>query len=153
MKLNLHRGSSFVSKLILWQTRGQFSHASITLRDGRVVESREFIGVRVLPSLDPRVGETITTYEVPTTDRQAEEIERFLLSQVGKKYDYVSLIRFLDRTPIAHWDKTKWFCSELAFEAFRTAGIVLLQNIKAWAVSPEILGLAPGMTFQRRIHG
>lgn len=120
-----------------------------------MVESREFIGVRVLPKLEPRAGEIITTYEVPTTDRQAEEIEHFLLSQVGKKYDYVSLVRFITRKPIAHWSplKCKWYCSELAFEAFRTAGIVLLQNIKAWAVSPEILGLAPGMRFESRIYG
>lgn len=153
MQLNLHRGSSLISKLILWQSRGRYSHASITLRDGRVIESREFIGVHCLPKLQARKGERIDSYEVATTDRQADLIEHFLVSQLGKKYDYISLIRFISREPVAHWNKRKWFCSELAFEAFRTAGIELLCNIEAWAVSPELLGISPVIKFLRKVHG
>lgn len=153
MQLNLHRGRGFISSLIKWQTRSVYSHVSITLDDGRVVEAREFKGVRVLPKLQPSKGERIDSFHIELSERQKEEIEHFLLSQVGKGYDYISILRFITRDHVPHWSKTKWFCSELAFEAFRTAGIELLCRIEAWAVSPGLLALSPVLPgIPARIH-
>ena len=65
------------------------------------------------------------------TDKEHDAIESFLLAQVGKKYDYIGLFRFL---PIVRWfiksnDNTeKWFCSELVSEACKQAGRELLKK-------------------------
>ena len=137
----------------MFQCRGKYSHASITLSDGRTIESREFIGVHCLPELKARKGETIDIFDVFLSERQEEEIAHFLIAQLGKPYDYLSICRFITREPVPHWERKSWFCSELSFEAFRTGGIELLKNIAAWAVSPELLGLSPLLKFRRRIVG
>jgi len=46
VKIALYRGNSFIGKAIRWQTRGIYSHASIVLPEGDVIEAKEFCGVR-----------------------------------------------------------------------------------------------------------
>jgi uncharacterized protein YycO len=153
MQLNLHHAPGVIAAVILWQTRGRWSHASCTLRDGRVIESREFVGVRTLLELQPGKGEHIDIYDVPMTDAQETAMEKFLQNQLGKGYDYLSILRFITRKPVPHWDKKRWFCSELQFEAFKLSGVSLLDRIEAWAVSPELLGISPLPTYRQTIYG
>ena len=67
----------------------------------------------------------------------------FLEAQIGKGYDWYGILRFLPR-----WrkDNDRWFCSELAFEALRRAGITLLRDIPATKVTPGGLASSPYLT-------
>lgn len=143
MIIALHRGKSLVGRLIRWQSRGPYSHAAIVLHDGEVYESREFIGVHSLPHTPVVKGERVDFYEVFTTPVQDDIIVSFLKSQLGKQYDYLAIARFITREAMPHWDKKKWFCSELVFYAFQQAGINLLDRIEPWAVSPNQLSTSP----------
>lgn len=153
MRVCLHRGHGFVSSLIKWQTRSQFSHVSLQFSDGKVFEAREFIGVHSLPQLEPRKGEQIDIYRVDIEARQEMAMRRFCESQMGKPYDYISIVRFLTREPVKDWQKDDWFCSEFAFYSFHLVGIKLLQNIQPWAVSPAQFSLSPLLHFERKIRG
>lgn len=141
MKIALHKGSGFISKAIAWQTRSEYTHASVVLRNGQVIESREFEGVRHMSGIDPK--ENVVLFEVETTDAQADKIESFLRDQIGKPYDYGMVARFISRRQASRSESGKWFCSELAFAAFQQAGIDLLKRIEPWAVSPALLSQSP----------
>lgn len=154
LHIALHRGSGIVSRLIRWQQRGEWSHASVILRSGAVIESREFIGVRQLPKLTAAKGELIQVFSVECTDEQADKIEEFLKAQIGKKYDYPMVLGFMSRSSReGQQSGGKWFCSELAFAAFLRNGIALLARIDPWAVSPPHLSYSPLLKFEYEIQG
>lgn len=154
LQIALHRGSGIVSRLIRWQQRGEWSHASVILRSGAVIESREFIGVRQLPKLTAAKGEFIQVFNVECTDEQADAIEAFLTKQIGKRYDYPMVFGFVSRsTTEGHESGGKWFCSEVVFAAFLAGGIRLLERIEAFQVSPPILSYSPIPTPAYSIQG
>ena len=153
MFIALHRGKGWIGRLIQWQTRSVYSHASVVLRglDGPVIESREFRGVRALDRLDP--GEDVDLFSVITSRDERHQIRMFLYDQVGKPYDYTMVARFISRRSSAGWTEERWFCSELVFAAFAAAGIHLLRGIEPWAVSPGLLALSPLLRPEIRERG
>lgn len=144
MLIALHKGRGFIGRLIQWQTRSVYSHASVVLRglDGPVIESREFQGVRELPQLD-LVSEDVDLFSALTRASEREMVRAFLYRQVGKPYDYSMVARFISRRQASRRESGRWFCSELVFAAFLHAGIRLLDRIEPWAVSPGLLALSP----------
>jgi len=47
---------------------------------------------------------------------------------------------------VTRWRKEqdeKWFCSELVFQAFKEAGVDLLERIECSQVSPTVLSFSP----------
>lgn len=153
LQIALHRGTGLISRLIQWQQRGEWSHASVVLRSGAMIESREFIGVRQLPKLTANKGEFIQVFQVECTDEQAEAVEAFLKAQIGKSYDWPMVFGFVSRSTVeGQQSGGKWFCSELAFAAFRAGDIHLLARIDPWEVSPPHLSystlLQPEYTLQ-----
>lgn len=137
MRIALYRGKGIVSKLILWQSRGLFSHAACVLSDNSVIESREFKGVQKRAHFKPIEGqETVQLFNVETTPDEEFKIVAFLTGEMGKGYDYLSILRFITRENTDRYTNGTWFCSELVFAAFQHAGIDLLARIEAWAVSP-----------------
>ena len=141
-----------LSRLIRWQTRSQYSHASVWFTDGKllnfVIESIQGRGVREIPGTyhdAARVKEDIHLYEVKTlTLAQKVDIYHYMQKELGKKYDWVHVFMFIWRGKGAHDEK--WYCSEIIFEAFRSAGVTLLNNVRAWEVSPGDLGQSPLVT-------
>lgn len=138
-RITLHRGKSVVSRLIRWQTRGDYSHAGIILPDGRFFESREGKGVRSFNGWVANEGESVEFYAVQVNDQQAEEIISFLEAQLGKGYDWTMVLRFVTREQESRASTGKWFCSELVFAAFQQAGVNLLARTEPWEVSPGLL--------------
>jgi uncharacterized protein YycO len=139
----LHRSAGWIGRLIRWQTRSDYSHASILFYGLGVIESREFHGVRRLPALEAGPGEVIDTFSVTLTPTQAAEIRDFALRQVGKPYDYTMVARFITRRQESRSTSGKWFCSELVFAAFQKAGVSLLRDTQPWEVSPGLLAKSP----------
>lgn len=144
MRIALYRGKGIVSRLILWQSRGKFSHAAVVMADDSVIESREFKGVQKRAHFKPVEGqETVKIFDVSTTLTQEGMIMDFLNKQLGKSYDYLSILRFITREDTNRYTTNTWFCSELVFAAFQHAGINLLARIEPWAVSPGQLATSP----------
>lgn len=143
MKIFLVRGRGVVSRLIQFQTRSPYSHTALGLRDGSVVEAREFTGVRRLESQkaflsDLKPGTVVEVYEVPLVDE--DSAEAFVLSQVGMSYDYVAVARFLTRVPAR--ENKKWFCSELVAATAFSGHTPLLRG-DSQHMSPRDIALSP----------
>lgn len=145
MLIALHRAPGLVGTLIRWQTRGEYSHASIVMPNGSVIESREGKGVRQLKHLAPVKGEVIDLFEVTPalTADQHLQIAEFLRAQLGKPYDWTMVARFVSRRQESRSTSGKWFCSELVYAALQQADINLFRATEPWEVSPGLLARSP----------
>lgn len=138
----LYKGKSFISKLIKWQTFGQYSHAAWWCQDGTVIEAWQKDGVQRndSPATIHIPGTEIDVFAVPGIDEAA--VEQFLISQLGKGYDFSAVLRGftfrLDRD-----DPDKWFCSELIHRACREGLKALLERIIDARVHPTLLSFSP----------
>ena len=154
MKIALYKGTGFVYSIIKFVTRGEYVHSSIVYDNGKVLEAKPFTKVALMNSLSEgnKKGMVIEVYDVPTTPKQEAIITEFLTRQLGKSYDYLSLIGFVTHTT-EQQRKTwgKWFCSELCFAAFRKGGIDLLKRIPAWEISPSDLSYSPIISLEKII--
>lgn len=142
MYVLLFRGKGLISTLIRWQTRGEYSHAALQIEhpDGGIYESWQGAGVRRLKNL--KSWENVDRYEVRSiTSDQIHAVRYFMDQQRGKKYDYVGVLRFVTRR--RRGDNEKWFCSELVFEALKSAKIPLFVRTEGWEVSPDMLKRSP----------
>lgn len=138
----LFHGRGIISSLIRWQTRGNYSHAALLLPNGQILESWQGAGVRV-KTLKNWDGIDIYHVDGIKSDQWVSAI-KFAEAQLGKKYDYRAILRFLTRKKLSSNDR--WFCSELVFEALRQAGVKLLDRIDSSAVSPSTLSISPILT-------
>lgn len=132
---------SLVGRVIGWQTRSSFSHAALLDSRGTLIESREGKGVRELHHQSARsLG--AQAFRVEGADDEVWwNAMSFARGQVGARYDYRSVARFLTRSkPRADG---KWFCSELVFAALQFGGVDLLARTEASRVSPAMLSLSP----------
>jgi len=143
MLVGLHKGKSWLSRLIRWQTRSQYSHASAVLLglDPVTIEAVEGIGVHKLGfrGFQPDVD----YFLAPLTEEQERAAVEFLEEQIGKPYDWSMVARFISRRQEARKTSGKWFCSELVFAAIKKAGVALLSGCEPWEVSPGLLAKSP----------
>jgi uncharacterized protein YycO len=142
-RIALYRGRGTVGWLIKRQTRSVYSHAALLVpgSSDRVLESREFAGVQ-LTTLSEYDKTFIDWFAIP--DMKPEQYERafnFAMMQMGMKYDYWSVARFLTKVPARENDK--WFCSELVHKAIAEGGTRLLCRIQSAEVSPGLLSYSP----------
>lgn len=168
IQLAQYRGKSKVSRAIRMLTYSIYSHTAIRFVNDLHVETegREYFvragsvieawtgGVRMVSSLDaqhtPGTGVDLYELRTPLSLEQEQRLAAFLLTQVGKPYDYLNVLRFV---PIVHalfpkpapeiWNRQHVFCSELAFRAFLQLQILLLERIAAWKVFPGLLSYSP----------
>ncbi len=131
----LFKGRGFISRLIRWQTRSQYSHAAIMLPCGRVLEAWQGEGVRIKWLRDWCDVDRFRVTDM--TEEQWETAIAFARAQIGKKYDYRGVWRFLSRRKPARDDR--WFCSELVFASLAAAGVKLLAAVDIGEVSPGML--------------
>jgi uncharacterized protein YycO len=138
----LFHGKGLISSLIRWQTRGKYSHAAFLLPSGEILESWQGDGVRVKTLKN---WDGIDIFHVAgISDDDWEYIIQYAKQQVGKKYDYRAIVRFITRKKLESNDR--WFCSELVFESLSQAGIKLLDRIDSSEVSPSTLAISPLLT-------
>ena len=148
-------GISLISKIIRWRTYGDVSHTAwVSPHSGRVIEAWQQGGVRELDDLNcgHTPGTVIDLYRVEGMTRDKHRaIEDFLRRQVGKKYAFWQILRFITRqADLLRADLLRecpcnlrsWFCSELVFTALRLQGLWLL-NAPANRVHPTLLGYSP----------
>jgi len=150
MKVLLYKGTSWISKAIRLQTRSQYSHAAIQLDDGSVIEAWQTGGVRQIPdAMTGHAPDTVIDVFLVNTEYTPSVVEAFLTSQVGKDYDFTSVMRFVSRRQVRANDK--WFCSELVVAAYRYAGVNLL-NGNPSTLSPRDVSLSPLLVYETSLH-
>jgi uncharacterized protein YycO len=119
------------------------------LDDGSVIEAWQKGGVRHIP--DPFTGHSegtvIDVFEVHD-NFDAAKAEAFLVKQIGQKYDYSSVMRFVTRRKAL--DNRKKFCSELA-ELSLIAGGLRLLNGSPSEHSPRDTLLSPYLRYKETI--
>lgn len=150
-------GTSFVSKLIEWQSRGPESHALLRFSDDMVFESREWhydsirrrhvSGVASMSWANWRLVNPcaiFTIYEVPLPPETEARMRTWAQAQLGKPYDYLGVARFITRKGYDTQPDDKWWCSEYVFQDFLDGGGVrLFENTEGWQVAPDWLPRTP----------
>jgi len=86
-------------------------------------------------------GTKVDIFSIDCTKAQVEQFECFLLSQVGEKYDFWAILRFLTRKPFI--ENSKWFCSELIDYGLRLIEIYLQMRIESYKMPPQLVGISP----------
>ena len=158
--IGLYKGKSFTSKLIKWRSWSEYSHASwIDVARPRLLKDdiisplshvfEAWIPDGVVERQNISDGHTkgtpIDLFDIQLTDGERQALMRFLRMQIGQKYDYRGVLKFMSRregqTPDA------WFCSELIFAAFQHICRPLLLRIPTWKVAPGMLAYSPLLKF------
>ena len=136
MHLVLYPGRGIIGALIRWQTRGRYGHAA-TCYDGTIYESQYPNGVKCRvfdPAKDKACG--VAWYRV---DCDEDKAHRFARRQIGKRYDYGSVLRFITRRQATQESRGRWFCSEYAFAQVQKGGVSLFAETEPWEVSPSMM--------------
>lgn len=150
MKILAYHGVSLVSRLIRLQTRSTVSHIGVQLNNGAVVEAWAegfFKGtVRLIKTPFERhsPGTRISVYGIQAPIDETVAMQ-YLMDQIGQKYDYPSIARFISRRHAPVNDKK--FCSELA-ELACTAGGLTLLNGNPSEHSPRDTIMSPYLHFE-----
>lgn len=146
MKILAYQGKSIISKLIRWQTRSIYSHIAVELDDGSIIEAWLTDGVIHRDSFNEghTDGTPVDFFQVKGLV-DSSKAEEFLWKQVGKKYDWISVFRFLWHTPAEK--NNRWFCSELAEKALETVSSKLLHG-NCSEHSPRDTAMSPLLEYE-----
>lgn len=141
----LYRGKSLISRMIRWRSWSDYSHAAWVCADGTVLDAWQKGGVRHVAniSVGHKPGTPVELFNADLSPAQIHRIELFLKAQLGKKYDWHGVLKFISRRRTTHDQQKKWFCSELISAAFRHVGHPLLARIRDEQVSPGLLSFSP----------
>ena len=147
------KGISLTSRLIRWWQWGfPYTHiaycSDLADPNDPVVMEAWWDGVRKGWFSEVHTpGTEFAVFSVEVSKSQKVQIERFLSSQTGRKYDWLGILGF----PLRNWkleSKKRWFCSELVFTAFQKAGVELLKNTHPSEVSPRLFLKSPLLQFE-----
>lgn len=148
-----HNGVGRGSRIIVWATRGEYSHLSLRfilseeevqifkhffkgeLTRDHEIEAIQFKGVHHQPFV-PSPNQTWFDFE--QTQNQSKIIFGEAIDKIGCGYDWLGIKSFLTRKDSEN--KLKWFCSELVAWCLLKAGIRLLW-MACFKISPR-LGVA-----------
>ena len=158
--------NSFISWSIRQRTWGRYSHVQIIVsaevkerffpEKGEKEERKEYIE-KTIPEISVVSADAggvycraihedeKNKYAIMTcpgiTESERDEIVKFCLSQIGKPYDFIGLASFLVYKELQN--DNSWFCSELAYVAYKQAGIRLVRRVQQDFVSPRDLYISP----------
>lgn len=146
VSINFYKPSGIIDKLICLISRGNYCHVNVTV-NGVTYEAKPFIKVRkfVLNKRNKTIR-TIDSFKLIKTELyhfQEIELVEYLEKQLDKKYDYLGLLGFIFYINFRSNNSNRLFCSELVFEAFKHIGILLLDRVKGYKISPVILSYSP----------
>lgn len=153
------RGRGAMSALIRALSRSPYSHAGLVFLFEEHVYCLEAVGTGVrlcrMSELVRRYAGGIDYFEV--LDAPAEARRRALgfgFEQLGRPYDLRGVLRFFDLIATGRRGRARadarWFCSELVAEAYRRAGVRLLEKAAGY-VAPHDLAGSPRVRFRYRV--
>lgn len=151
----LYKGRSFMSRLIEWNTGSLYSHVSVVAnaRMNLAIESNtgSQSGVRAL-DLRKLQADEVDVYRVkPGQAFKQEQVISYLVASLGSHYDYpgviwLGLLKLLRLKKQANKFQSEkdYFCSELVYEAFHSAGLDIVPQIsEADITSPGDIARSP----------
>ncbi|MBL4781776.1 MAG: hypothetical protein JKX92_05995 [Porticoccaceae bacterium] len=144
VKIAQYKGKSLTSRLIKFITRGQYSHTSIILGSGRIVEAWQGSNsVRVIRTLSDghKPGTPVDIYSVRMSSEQERLFTEYVEAQIGKKYDYWGIVGFLLRRDLQRSENS--FCSEIFAAGCEFAKVGLLNNLLPSQTSPSMITRSP----------
>lgn len=151
------KGKSFISKIIRWFQWGYPYTHTFYVMDKTDKDNPTVIEAWHEPLLkggSVRLGKFFEENEYHTKDteidyfalevtvKQKEDLEIFLMSKLGFKYDIVGISGFATRLKNTH-SKSKYFCSEILFEGLQHVGIDLWKYTSPQSVSPAMFVKSP----------
>lgn len=154
MKLLAYHGKGIVSRMIQLQTRSPYSHIALQLDDGTVIEAWHVGGVRHNADWTTIHGKG-TSVDVFRFNEESlcqfdeGKVLAWLQKQLGKKYDFLSVFRFLSKRKALKNDR--WFCSELVEQAIIEGGGQLLNGEPAHH-SPRDTVMSPCLILEDRLE-
>jgi hypothetical protein len=148
-----YRGVSLVSRAIRWFSREVYSHISWIEFDGSEFEAW-VQGVTYTPTFGAAhtPGTEIDLFHVGLAGHEHVALLTFLRQQIGKRYDWRGVAKFLTRRPESPVDQDRWFCSELVFASLLAAGAPPLLRVEPWKVSPAMLVYSPMLWHVGTVH-
>ncbi len=136
----LYKGTGFVSKLIKWKTSSPYSHVSVIVgaETNLAIESNtgSQSGVRAVDIRKVK-AEDIDIFRVKAGKVfAAEKVISYLVDSLGSKYDipgvfWLGIMKVFNLKEKANqFQKDKdYFCSELVYEAFNSAGLDIVPEV------------------------
>jgi hypothetical protein len=162
LQLASYKGISADSDAIKVLTYSVYSHSAALFTEDMDVEvngQRHFIGagsvieawrggVKHSTSLserhEPGTVVDLFAFKTPLTKDQEQKIAACLISNIGKKYSYgnvarfVPIVRLLVPKPLPFgYTRTHVFCSELFLEACACGNVLLLERCNFWEIPPR----------------
>jgi uncharacterized protein YycO len=136
---------NFISWAIRRRTWGKFSHVQIIVNVGETISvvSADSNGVFCRDVTEEEWGNYAILTCPEITEEERKNVVNFCLSQIGKPYDFVGLASFLLYKEMQ--SDNRWFCSEIAYIAYKQAGIRLQRRVKQDFISPRDLYISPSL--------
>lgn len=139
--LQFVRQNSLISSLIAWFSQGTVSHVEAII-DGVTLGSFEqrvndiSAGVQRRPLGYAKLDVCVRVH-LPVDAAQEKRFRDFLTHQIGKPYDWSSILGFIFGR---YWrEDDAWICSELQAAALEDAGIVPPLFLAASKITPTAL--------------
>ena len=151
-----YRGTSLISRLIELRTWSCYSHTSWMCSNGSEFEAWPGKGV-VHAAMWGENHTPVTQIDCfdfvqPLSPDEIQDMEAYLIMQVGKHYDYSGVFGFL---PIArlfglHNNSKAFFCSELIAAATQYINRPLSRKA-TWRIDPDDVAMSPVLKFVKTI--
>lgn len=126
---------NFIDTIVRLFTWSKYSHCELLFPDGRLFSSDgwESKGVRFTTKYRPDNWDILY---IGTDTKTIDNLVMWCNTFVGKKYDWLGVLRFV--FPFLKESKDKWFCSEICTKALQEIKF-LDQDIKAYKITPKKL--------------
>lgn len=146
-----YKGISLKSRLIRFLNWSDYSHVSWVSAHGWEIEAWSS-GVRKLAVAhsDHTPGTEVDLFAADLNPAEEVLLENWLHRQIGKRYDWLGVLRFLTRRDVPN--PLTWFCSRLLFAAFLAIRRPLLLRIPAHKVYPGMMVYSPLLAHVRTIR-
>jgi hypothetical protein len=136
--INFYKSTGIIDYFIKLFSRGKYCHCNITI-NGITYEAIPFNKVRKFSLV---VTDEIDSFSINLTPVQEQNLIKFYEKQLGKGYDYFSVIGFILYSNNRR-KSGKWFCSELVASGLFKVGCNVLKRVPAFKLSPVILSYSP----------
>lgn len=151
MKFVCYKGTSRISRAIRFITRSEYSHVGLLLPTGELIEAWDN-GVRLVRDISdqhtPGTVADVYRYAEDLTAGQERKMRDFLYAQIGQRYDWKGVFRFITRK--AATPDSDWFCSELAVQASIEGGRLLFASTLPEEVPPDWIPRSLALRFDYR---
>lgn len=142
IKIHFWRGTGFIAGAIRFFSWGPMAHVGMQI-DNTMYEAREFRGVVKSRFPDQKRRMPNRSLVVECSEEQYNEIFDWWESRIGRRYDYLSVFRFVYRKGETDRTTGSWFCSEAVMDACEAGGIRLFDRVDSSKVTPSMIYWSP----------